>query len=282
VEPWSEDAIVFTDGSLTMEGTLDQWTTGREMITAAAGVYVSGAEEKRYRLSEGIALHTAHAAESLALAVGMRGAQGHTIHSDCEAAIAAWSGRRKYRGIRQVNRLAGDGYAEICKVKAHEERTKPEEEWTTEEAGNVKADAVAGNRPDDAGGPVVNVPADVMKDLLAHINPFLWIDSQDRVDFDIKWKGRITRYLRDRDGYRAAANPPRDSRWEGTTPRLASKMWAQYGKAGSWAQAVRIMWDKHLTGENEAKWKMVTTRNCELCGVLPEAPSYALSQAGDG
>ena len=36
----------------------------------------------------------------------------------------------------------------------------------------------------------------------------------------------------------------------------------------SWAQAVRIMWDKHVTGENESKWKCKEITRCDVCGVV--------------
>ena len=267
----------YTDGTFTAEGTLEQWATGQEQTIAAAGVYVSGSEEKRYRLADGIALDTAHAAETLALAIGMRGARGHAIHSDCAAAIAAWSGRRKYRGIKQVNRLAGEGFGDVCKVKAHAERTKPREEWTKEEEGNVIADAVAAGREEDAGGEVTNVPADTLRDLLSDVSPFLWIDKNDRVTYEVKKTRRMPKYLRERDQSRAAATPARAPRWEGTTCHLASSMWKQEGKASSWARAVRIMWDKHLTGENETKWNMAVTHTCELCGV-PTNQTHLLTE----
>jgi hypothetical protein len=45
-------------------------------------------------------------------------------------------------------------------------------------------------------------------------------------------------------------------------------MWAKtVGKSsGSWARAVRIIWDKHATGENRRKWKQTDEiPKCELC-----------------
>ena len=42
-------------------------------------------------------------------------------------------------------------------------------------------------------------------------------------------------------------------------------MWSK--QECSWAQAVRIMWDKNVTGENESKWKCKEVTKCEICGV---------------
>jgi len=43
-------------------------------------------------------------------------------------------------------------------------------------------------------------------------------------------------------------------------------MWKS--QACTFAMAVRIMWDKHVTGENLSKWKSKETHRCTACGAL--------------
>jgi hypothetical protein len=266
---WDKGSVLFTDGSLSKEGTLLQWASGIETVSAAAGVYVAASEELCLRMAEGVDLPTAHAAETLALAVAVRGAAGHDIHSDCAAALAAWGRKRKWTGILQINKIARDGEGTLHKVKAHAERTKPRCDWTPEELGNVIADATAAGDAGRAGKTITHISATAMRELFEDVNHFLWYNRGGKIVFDGASPQRMLTYLHTRDHVRALAEPPRPPRWQQTTYCLASKMWATQGKEGigSWARAVRIMWDKHLSGENEAKWGMQVTRMCDLCGV---------------
>ena len=269
VVSWEDNVTIYTDGSFSAEGTLAQWSKGTQPKREAAAVVVRGESDLLFRMTEGVALHSAHAAETLALAIGMRGARGHAIYSDCAAAIAAWGGRVKYTGVRGMNLLACGGYGDVRKVKAHAEKTTAKENWTDEQHGNVTADAVAAGDEAAAGGEIREVSADAMKEMLTDITPFLWVDEEDRAVFVPRETRRKRDYLRTRDHTRANDTSPRPARWEDTTCCLAAKMWSEHGKkgTGSWAQAVRIMWDKHMTGENEGKWNMEVTQKCVLCGV---------------
>jgi hypothetical protein len=64
-------------------------------------------------------------------------------------------------------------------------------------------------------------------------------------------EAKVNAYLCKRDQYRAESSPPRRPRWMGTTTALCGAMW-KLGKrsVAARSRAVRIIWDKHLTGYN--------------------------------
>jgi len=73
-----------------------------------------------------------------------------------------------------------------------------------------------------------------------------------------------TRYTSTRDAGRAIAQRP--PRWTNTTNRLAAQMWER--QECSWAMAVKIMWDKHVTGDNERKWGCREVARCPVCNAI--------------
>jgi len=206
-------------------------------------------------------MQSAYDAEVTALAAACKMARETTVYTDCKSAIATACEYEHRTGIAHVLRIS-DGTAVVHKVQAHAERRKPEVEWTTEERGNVKADAAAAGREDDDG---VRPTRLCLTDALRRVSPFFWKNSKGQIMLETV-STRSDRYTAKRDAWRASAPTPRPPRWHQVTNRLAAEMW--HGKECSWAMAVRIMWDKHVTGENESKWNRQVQTRCAVCNAL--------------
>ena len=252
---------VYTDGTYARNGTITEWASGRERMEAAAGVVISGdAGDTRFRIAGEVQMTSAYDAEVVALAVAGRMIRNTTIYSDCQAAISSVNLTQHRTGIAQVLRIA-DGQGEVQKVAAHAERRKQRSDWTPEELGNVKADAAAAGREDEHGNP----PEDLsIRTALKRVTPHWWINRDGLIEMDVQHTTRSDRYVQKRDGWRRAG--AREPRWTGVTHRLAAQMWK--GQECSWATAVRIMWDKHVTGENERKWGCREVTRCPVCDAV--------------
>jgi hypothetical protein len=214
-----------------------------------------------WRIDDGVLMRSAYDAEVVALAVARVMADGATIVSDCQAAISAAEETQHRTGITQLFTMAPPS-GEIRKVKAHAERRGDRRERTTDEVGNVKADRAAAGICDDGTTPR---QLDITEAVIATI-PLVWVNREGKIVFDPKHTTRSSRYAKARDQYRANAPDSRPPRWEGTTTKLAAGMWAK--QECSWALSVKIMWDKHLTGQNEAKWGRPQPGRCPVCGAI--------------
>jgi predicted nucleic acid-binding Zn-ribbon protein len=262
-EQMQGDIEVYTDGTFKTEATVTQWAQGSETKSAAAAVVVITGEESRgWRIVNGVEMNSAYDAEVVALAVARCLAPETTIYTDCKSAMAAMQEDQHRTGIAHIGAIA-KGTGVIDKVKAHAERRKRTYEWTKEEAGNVKADAVANGRAEEVG---VQLCRTSLSRAIAATMPLVWRNKDGNVRLDAGVAQRCMRYTDKRDQARAEADPPRQPRWEGVTNRLGSAMWTS--QACSCAMAVRIMWDKHVTGENLLKWKSKDTHRCTACGAL--------------
>jgi hypothetical protein len=252
---------VYTDGTYSCSGTMEQWAQGMQSELAAAGVYiVSDQEEVGYRITS-VDMKSAYDAETVAIAAAGHLAPGAVIYTDCKAVQEAANKDQHRTGIAHIMRVALNR-GEIKKVRAHAERRKHKRDWTREEEGNCKADAIAGGRIHE-----LNIREDQvdMEQAIYRALPLVWKDLSGRITFEPN-NQRCNRYAKARDDWRRKAEDVRLPRWEGTTNRLGAAMWKK--QECSWAQAVRIMWDKNVTGENEKKWKCKDATKCEVCGVL--------------
>jgi hypothetical protein len=263
-DDWIEagpETTVYTDGAYTQHGTFMEWATGRQRTEAAAGVVViSDTGDSHLRVTGEIQMTSAYDAEVLALAVAGRMLRGATVYTDCQSAMTATSFTQQRMGIAQVLRMA-DGFGNIRKVAAHAERRKLRTDWTREEEGNVKADATAAGREDENGTLPMTLS---IRTALKRVTPHWWINGDGKIVMDAKHTTRCDRYVKRRDEWRRTDG--RDPRWTGVTNKLAAQMWA--GQECSWATAVRIMWDKHVTGENEHKWGCREVTRCTVCNAI--------------
>jgi len=151
----------------------------------------------------------------------------------------------------------------VTKVKAHAERRTSRTEWTYEEEGNVAADETAAGRVDQEGVP----PAELdIGAAIAYCMPLVWKTAAGEIILSSCVSARSTRYTQTRDLIRSQAQTPRPPRWGSTTSHMAAALWT--GLECSWATAVRIMWDKHATGDNERKWGRHPTAYCTVCNAL--------------
>ena len=149
------------------------------------------------------------------------------------------------------------------KVKAHAERRTPRMQWTRDEEGNVAADETAAGKMDETG----SLPNELnIEPALATCMPLAWKTAAGMILLEARISARGARYMQKRDLLRSQAQPARPPRWQGTTNRLAASLWA--GQECSWAMAVRVMWDKHVTGDNESKWGCRVTARCDACNAL--------------
>jgi len=255
------DAEVYTDGTYNSSGTMEEWAQGRQQESAAAGVVILSEQQALgFRITD-VAMSSAYDAETVAIAVAGRLAPGATIHTDCKAAQDSTRKEDHRTGITHLMRI-GLQRGEVEKVRAHAERRKHKRDWTRDEEGNIMADAVAGGRICETG--LQEGQIDIER-AISVVFPLVWRDDQGRTSFDTKSR-RSLRYTSARDKWRQAATPPRPPRWEGTTARLGAAMWGK--QECSWAQAVRIMWDKNVTGENEHKWRCKEIARCSVCGAI--------------
>jgi hypothetical protein len=99
---------------------------------------------------------------------------------------------------------------------------------------------------------------------------FSWEDARGRLIYNLEQEVdsiRTMTYCIQRDKYRAAEG--RQPRWAGVPSQLASDMWGMSASSmGQRARTVRILWDKHWTGENQAKAGFATPAICKVCGVV--------------
>ena len=256
------DVTLYTDGTYNVEGTLLEQAQGGVTVRAAAAVVATDVNgDTAWRIDKGVQMRSAYEAEVVALAIARVMADGATIVSDCQAAISAAGETQHRAGIAQLLSMAPSS-GEIRKVKAHAERRGEQQEWTTDEAGNVKADRVAAGIGYDG---VALRGLDIMEAVIA-TTPLVWTNQKGEVVLDPKSTTRLSRYAKARDQYRAQAADARPPRWEGTTAKLASSMWTT--QECSWALSVKIVWDKHLTGQNEAKWGRPQPGRCPVCGAV--------------
>jgi hypothetical protein len=258
---FGKDVEIYTDGTYQCFGTLEEWSQGTQQERAAAGVViVAEQQEIGYRIT-GVAMNNAYEAETVGIAVAGFLAPGAVIHTDCKAAQDATGTLQHRIGISHLRRIA-PSRLEVKKVQAHAERRKHRRDWSREEEGNCKADAVASGRIQEAGLSEGTVD---LERAISIAFPLVWKDSSGRIAFDNKGTRRSQRYTVARDEWRRRAADPRPSRWVGTTNKLGAAMWSK--QECSWAQAVRIMWDKNSTGENQCKWKCKEVSKCSVCGV---------------
>jgi hypothetical protein len=255
---YGSDADVYTDGTYQCYGTMEEWSQGRQRDLAAAGVAILSASHGVGLRVTDVEMMSAYDAETVAIAVAGCIAPGAVIHTDCKAAQDASSLRQHRTGITHIMRMAPQR-GSVVKVQAHAERRKHKRDWSKEEEGNCKADAVAGGRIMETELKEEHFD---MERAISSTFPLVWKNENGSTSFGTGTR-RCKRYTVERDVWRMKGlRPPR---WEGTTNKLGAAMWSK--QECSWAQAVRIMWDKNVTGENESKWKCKEVTKCEICGV---------------
>jgi hypothetical protein len=201
------DIEVYTDGTFKTEATVTQWAQGSESKAAAAAVVIiKGEESKGWKISNGVEMQSAYDAEVVALAVARRLAPHATIYTDCKSAMTTMQQDQHRTGIAQVGAIA-TGQGRIEKVKAHAERRKRTHEWTKEEGGNVKADAVADGRAEEVGVQMCQLS---LATAIAATMPMVWRNKDGNIRFDAGVAQRSLQYTVKRDQARAAADPPRE------------------------------------------------------------------------
>ena len=253
---------VYTDGTYMCSGTMVEWAQGAPVCTVAAGVVVNTDEGTfGYRITD-MKMESAYDAELVAIAAAGRLAPGAPIYTDCKSAMQTAQGTQHRTGMAHTLVIASRR-GTINKVQAHAERRKHKRDWTRQEDGNVLADAVAAGRGEEVG---LTMKKFNISEAINNVLPFVWKGSDGHITMGINKTRRCKRYLAQRDKWRARAESPRGARWTGTTSCLGGGMWKK--QDCSWAQAVRIMWDKHVTGENQIKWKCKETLRCEVCGAV--------------
>jgi hypothetical protein len=272
-QPWEAGATIYTDGSYTAKGTLMERATGDETRNGYAGIYVDGMQQRRYRLCGGVEHESAYTTELLALTIAKRLARGHDIVTDSQAAIDTvqrYEEGRTAKAAANMLSAASIGAARIVKIRAHIERQETDEtKWSPNARGNHRADRTADGDRQGAGGDIVELDDD---DIVRHLTDgmeFVWI-AQGRVAYDTGKRAeklQLNQYLAARDEYRAQRGE--QPRWSGTTAGLAASMWRGVAdcSTGTWARAVRIIWDKHATGTNLLKWGQTQdVPVCDACG----------------
>ena len=152
-----------------------------------------------FRITD-VAMKTAYDAETVALAVAGCIAPGAPIYTDCKAAQDKTSWNQHRTGIAHIMRIAPHR-GEVIKVRAHAERRKHKRDWTKEEEGNCKADAVAGGRLEETG--IQEGRFDIEHAIYAEF-PLVWKDERGHISFDTTGQ-RTKRYTSARDGWRMAA-----------------------------------------------------------------------------
>ena len=161
-----------------------------------------------------------------------------------------------------------NGRGTVHKVHAHPERRKRRWEWTREEEGNAKADAVAADRARE-----VNVTVQPISLTGAIYGSMTWKNREGQICFDARISARDRRYKAERDRQRAQAVVPRGPRWKDTTNRIEQKC--------SRAMSVRIMWDKYMM-ENQTKRKCKEIQRCPECGAIPSQRHHRMSTTRTG
>jgi len=184
------------------------------------------------------------------------------------------------RDVYGLGAWTADGHndpSRIHKVRAHAERRKARSDWTPKEVGNSIADATAAGDSIRAGGPITEWTAERLQRYLKQDQYCIWTTGYD-VTFGTRQRKEqqmLRTYLRNRDAIRSRTIPPRAQRWSSTTTALAHTVWNRtitqlhegLRPMGAVARAVRIAYDKHMTGENTIKWGIPNdTPHCKFCG----------------
>jgi hypothetical protein len=166
---------------------------------------------------------------------------------------------------------------QLCHTKAHPERRKKYAEYTAEDTGIDKADALASAdmmrfRRDNPRGIVKHIMArDLYEDLLQHtIVPVTTTFTGQLCLRDIQEmrdQKEYSLYLTRRDQYRneRLQQPPTTTHWRNTSVHIAASLQTRVFDRGRSAQLTRQLWHWGFTGYNQAKTGAPELSACTLC-----------------
>jgi hypothetical protein len=165
----------------------------------------------------------------------------------------------------------------ITHIKAHPERNKGSNwtTWTTKERGIYLADLLAGGKTEEfwimSQGEVIEIPELTITEYMVQVaghsmyrNEVPYLGSVPA----LQDKRKVLEYLKNRDS-QSRHTIDRPEHWVGSTYELAASL-AKSGSTGimQLAARFRLIWDKLLSGANQAHYGMTQDENkiyCRFC-----------------
>ena len=275
---------IFTDGSWSQSGTAADRLLGTTHIRTN-GAIVLELDTGRIPDYFGIKIigsspytKSAYTMELLSILGALYLAKGleipGCIRSDCKAAIdtctKAWKGKPPIRKYPMLGYIASRiPHFSIQHVKAHPERHKKSQEWSTADCGIFVADCTAGEGASTTKAGLLDT--DLLNELTRHLSFLLLDSSGEHVLEDLTDRRQrllVAKYLAQRDEFRTS-DPldPRPPKWAGMNTTLMSTM-TGLKKTGAnlISRSIKASFDWFYTGSNRKKGNPLADSSCALCG----------------
>jgi hypothetical protein len=283
---------VYTDGSLTTQGSTYQRLTGKTITRGGAALvgHLPQDEYVQIHITATPNLHTsASTLELLAQQLALALTPPYTpIYTDYAPGIAIRREPRRCATGSLCDLTSFPLAGRLTKVTAHPERRTPAEHFTAHETGIYLADKAA-TTPAVAEDDMTTWRAayrftdiQVLR-YLATLRPISLLDMSylgiPITTLDHRFQEvRLKAYTLRRDRYRGDRGEP--PCWTAATTTYGSALWRLSTSLSRRAQITRIAWDKHWTGRHRGfhprQTPTLSSQQCELCHQLVEDQRHIL------